>query len=115
MTNPMTTKELALLAEKAAAEFEGDHWFGAEHGAVAFLLKPERDFIAACTPETILALTDRVEACERDAARWRKLKEMSFRLETEEWEWDDINDFEGTEQISLEDRIDAALNAKDVT
>lgn len=114
MTNPMTTKEIAALAIPLTRDKAWlpvgllDKYFRGDIAA----------FIAACTPETILALTARVEVCERDAARWRLARNnrnMGLRVV--------LYDYQAAEDMRVlfpappqcDAEADAALNAKDVT
>lgn len=48
----------------------------------------------------------------RDAERWRGLKRHVNTIEHDEWMWDRADEYEGTSQISLEDRIDAAMKGE---
>lgn len=45
-----------------------------------------------------------------DAERYNELKRSVAIVQAEKWEWHAEDDYEGTEQISLDDRLDAARN-----
>lgn len=101
-----TLTELAHIARKAKGEHVHDsmvpYWKDALSGVSA-------DDILAIESE-VTALRERLAASEADAERYRELKRSVERVQHVDWEWEAIDEYEDAEQITLDERLDAARN-----
>jgi hypothetical protein len=95
-------KELRELAGKATTKLAGRKWGVAGSGAVA-------DFINNASPELVLGLLDRIEALEKDAARYCWLRDRLAIEDVERLQRDYLGQHDEAESVKCDSAVDSAL------